>query len=288
MLPGHCKDVAVKEVHFELNSENISENIRGKSAYTRCEYYVLKHDDKTAVIEITKEDGSELFRPITSHRIVSLPEETIYLKDETIDVINIPAMAEVSKRYPDMTVVVEGKFGHVSFADKNSFVCMSVVDVVPPYPSKLSALVKTALESGMVEIPVTVEYENIDINELAENAVEDVILFPCKASGIKSGKKDYYLDQLPEIKEECVLIGCELSERIYNNVYKKEIKRIEMCPNKLSPKDNKKKIVKCCRIRNGHRIEGNTAIVPWGATVQEVADAINGLFSEEFVHNSSL
>lgn len=34
MLPEHCKDVAVKEVSFDLTEENISNNIKGKCAYT--------------------------------------------------------------------------------------------------------------------------------------------------------------------------------------------------------------------------------------------------------------
>lgn len=30
MLPGHCKDVAVKKVEFDLTAENIEREIQGK------------------------------------------------------------------------------------------------------------------------------------------------------------------------------------------------------------------------------------------------------------------
>lgn len=287
MLPEHCKDVAVKEVSFELTEEKIAENVKGKRAYTRCEYYVLRNGGDTAVVGITKADGVELFRPIISHEIVSMPKDTIYLKDEDINVINQPAMAEVSQSYPDKTVVVEGKFGHVSFTSPGMILSLDVLDVVPPYPSKLSSLVKTALDSGMIDLPVVAEYSDIDINRLAQTVQHGSILFPCRASGLHSDKKDYYLDQLPEIKEKCTLIGCELSERIYRSIYNEKIERVEMCPRKLAPNDGKKRIVKCCKIKNGHKIEGSLAMVPWGATVKEVIDAVNDLFSADSSHSSS-
>lgn len=99
MLPGHCKDVAVKEVPFALTAENIAKNIEGQRAYTRCEYYVLRHQEETAVIHITKAAGPELFRPILTHEIISLPATTLYLRDPEVDVINMPAMAEISQQY---------------------------------------------------------------------------------------------------------------------------------------------------------------------------------------------
>ncbi len=286
MLPEHCKDVAVKEVPFELTEENISECIKGKSAYTRCEYYVLRNGSDVAVVSITKADGVELFRQIISHEIISMPENTIYIKDEEVNVINQPAMAEISQQYPDKTVVVEGKFGHVSFTSPGGILNLDVLDVVPPHPSKLSSLVKTALDSGMIDLPIVAEYSDIDINRLAEDVKNNAVLFPCKASGLQSSKKDYYLDQLPEIAEKCTLIGCELSERIYRSIYHEKIERVEMCPRKLAPNDNKKRIIKCCKIKNGYKIDGNLAMVPWGATVKEVIDAVNALFSADSSRNS--
>lgn len=286
MLPEHCKDVAVKEVSFDLTEENISNNIKGKCAYTRCEYYVLRNGNDTAVLSITKADGIELFRPIISHMIISMPEDTVYLKDEKINVINQPAMAEISQHYPDKTVVVEGEFGHVSFTAPGKPLRLNVLDVVPPYPSKLSSLVKTALDSGMIDLPIVAEYSDLDVNILAKAVNDDAVLFPCKASGIRSDKKDYYLDQLPEINEKCTLIGCELSEKIYHSIYNEDIERIEICPRKLAPQDDQKRIVKCCKIKNGHKLDGNCVIVPWGATVKEVIDAINDLFLADSSHNS--
>ena len=279
MLPGHCKDVAVKEVDFPLRQEEIARRIRGKKAYTRCDHYVLMNGEDLAVVKVTKAEGKELFRPIIAHEVLSLPSDTVLVRDPEVDVLNSPAMAKMSLGHPGKTVVVEGQFNHVSFVAPGEVLELEVLDVVPPSPSKLSVLVERALASGMVDLPVVPAYREIDLNELAKGVRTEGVLFPCKASGLKSEKKMFYLDQVPTIDANVTLVGCDLSGRIYRSLYRSEVPRIEMCPQELAPGDGKKRLVKCCKVRNGHQIKGDMAIVPWGATVQEVADAITALFS---------
>lgn len=279
MLPGHCKDVAVKKVDFDLTAENIEREIQGKKAYTRCDHYVLRHGDDVAVVAITKAEGMGLFRPIVSHRILALPDDVDLVIDPTVDVINPSSMAKVAEAHPGRTVVVEGLFDHVSFVMPDEIIHLDVLDVVPPRPSKLSVLVERALLSGLVHFPVVPRYEEIDLNELAADVKTPAAVFPCEASGLTSGRKAYYLDQLPDVGEEATLVGCDLSARIYRTLYHGDIPRIEMCPQELAPRDGRKRLVKCCRVREGYQIKENLAIVPWGATVQEVADAINALLT---------
>ena len=279
MLPGHCKDVAVKKVGFDLTAENIEREIQGKKAYTRCDHYVLRHGNDVAVVAITKAEGKELFRPIIGHRVLALPDEVDMVVDETVDVINPSAMAKVAEAHPGRTVVVEGLFGHVSFVMPDEIVRLDVLDVVPPRPSKLSVLVERALLAGLVHFPVIPHYEEIDLNELLSNIGTAAVIFPCEASGLNMERKVYYLDQVPDVAEEATLVGCDLSGRIYRTLYHRDIARVEMCPQELVPRDGRKRLVKCCRVRDGYQIKDDLAIVPWGATVQEVADAINALLT---------
>lgn len=279
MLPGHCKDVAVKKVEFDLTAENIEREIQGKRAYTRCDHYVLRHGDDIAVVAITKAEGKELFRPITDHRILALPGDVDLVVDPTVDVINPSSMARVADAHPGRTVVVEGLFGHVSFVMPNEIVRLDVLDVVPPRPSKLSVLVERALLSGLVHFPVVPRYEEIDLNELASGVRTPAIIFPCEASGLSSERKVHYLDQVPDVVDEATLVGCDLSGRIFRTLYHRDIARVEMCPQELAPREGRKRLVKCCRVREGYQIKDDLAIVPWGATVQEVADAINALLA---------
>lgn len=279
MLPGHCKDVAVKEVDFPLTREDIAREIAGKKAYTRCDHYILSNGTELAVVRVRKAEGKELFRPIVEHEVIALPDSTVFVDDPSVDVLNAPAMAAVSQMHPGRTVVVQGQFNHISFVQPGDIRELQVLDVVPPSPSKLSVLVKRALESGMVDLPVVPEYREIDLNLLAREVSTESVLFPCQASGLTSEKPMLFLDQVPVVDREVTLVGCDLSARIYRSLYHQEVQRIEMCPQVLAPNDERKRLVKCCKVREGHQVKGNLAIVPWGATVREVADAITALFS---------
>ncbi len=279
MLPGHCKDVAVKDVSFPLTRENIDRAIEGKRAYTRCDHYVLRNCEDLAVVRVVKEEGKELFRPIVEHEVVSLPQTTVFIQDDSVDVINAPSMARIAQRHPGMTVVVQGLFNHISFIEPTEVLELMVVDVVPPSPSKLSVLVERALVSGLIDLPVVPSYHEIDLNEKVQEVTTEGVLFPCQASGLVATGMVYYLDQMPMMSGDVTLIGCDLSARIYRSLYPRDVERIEMCPQELAPRDGRKCLVKCCKVRDGFQIKDGMAIVPWGATVLEVAGAINALFS---------
>lgn len=278
MLPGHCKDVAVKDVDFPLTKEDIDHEVEGKKAYTRCSYYVLRNGEDMAVVRVVKKDGKELFRPIVAHEIISLPHETVFVREDDVDVINPPSMARIAVLHPGKTVVVQGLFGHISFIEPYVPLELQVLDVVPPYPSKLSVLVEKALESGLVSHPIIPMCSEIDINGLVNEVPTRGTLFPCQSSGLRSEGPVFYLDQMPSITGDVTLIGCDLSERIHRSLYRDRVERIEMCPQELAPHDGKKRLVKCCKVSQGFQVKGDTAVVPWGATMIEVANAINALF----------
>ncbi|MGD0056426.1 MAG: hypothetical protein ABSB83_01035 [Methanomassiliicoccales archaeon] len=279
MIPGHCKSVSIRNVAFPLTVDDIGKHVEGKKAYTRTEYLILRNGEDLAVIRIEKENGVPLFRPITHFEIVSLPPDTIYVEDQSIDVLNASQMAKLSREHEQKTVVVSGMFNHVSFVKDERGLELRVMDVVPPYPSKLAVLVEKALDSFLIEFPVVPMVEHIDLNDFAKNIETPGIIFPCRASGITTGKSVHFLDETPQIVEECTLVGCDLSRRIFSSTYRKEIVQVNMCPRDLAPKDGFPRIVKCCKIKEGYELDGSTAIVPWGATVKEVAEAVRALLN---------
>jgi len=280
-MPGHCKNVSVREVDFPLTPEGISEHIKSKKAYTRTENLILRNGDQWAVLWVKKKDGMDLFRPIIDYSILSLPRDTVFMVDESIDVLNASQMARIASRNKGKMVVVQGMFGHVSFVKHERDMDLRVLDVVPPSPSKMSVLVELALASYLSEMPIVPLYEEVDINDLARSAETKAVVFPCKASGLRSERETFFLDQTPDLPEDLTLIGCDLSRRIIQSLYKRDVKRISMCPRDLVPRDGNKRIVKCCRVREGYEIEGNLAVVPWGATVREVSEAIQALFKSD-------
>jgi hypothetical protein len=186
-------------------------------------------------------------------------------------------MARIALDHPGKTVIVRGMFNHVSFASSEEVIELRVMDVVPPRPSKLLTLLEKAFAAGLIDLPVVPVLEEMDLNKLERGVKTDVVIFPCRASGMLSKRKVLYLDETPKVEGDATLVGCDLSRRIFKSIYKKDLKFVNMCARDLKPDDGRKRIVKCCKVRDGFEIEGETAIVPWGATVKEVADAVNAL-----------
>lgn len=277
MNPDHCKDVSLRHVDFSLTRDNIAINLEGKKAYTRTDFMILKHEEEVAVIRVIKERGKDLFRPISGYQIVSIPDETVYVRDEGIDVLNASHMARKARQHPGKTVVVSGMFNHVSFLQEENLLDLFVVDVVPPSPSKLSVLAERAFSTGLVDLPIVPHYRDIDLNELEKEVSTKAVMFPCRASGLESARDVYFLDETPVLAQEVTLIGCDLSRRIFNSVYRKEPRSLDMCPRNLAKKEGKT-LVKCCSVKEGFVIDGEVASVPWGATVLDVVGAINSLF----------
>ncbi|MDR0334331.1 MAG: hypothetical protein LBH69_00370 [Methanomassiliicoccaceae archaeon] len=276
----HCKDVSVRDVSIELNRQNIASLMSGWTAYTRAEHLILRNGNDHAVIKLIKENKLELFKKVIDFKIVSLPADTVFIDAPDADVVNIPALASVQDKFPNKTVIVRGMFSHISFVSGMESMRLNVVDSIPPSPSKLGVLVRAALSTGFIEHPIVADDVIIDMAERVKEVRTEAVMFPCRVSGLTADIPVYFLDEAPRIDHNVTLIGCDLSERIFRSLYKRDVPFINVCPMDHIPGGNVKTIVKCCRIKEGHRIDGNTAKVPWGATVPEVVNAINDLFSE--------
>jgi hypothetical protein len=75
------------------------------------------------------------------------------------------------------------------------------------------------------------------------------------------------------------LIGCSLSARIFKAVYGVEPDMINMCPQDIAREKGLKGpiLMKCCKVKEGHEVKGDVAIVPWGARASEVTGALKAI-----------
>jgi hypothetical protein len=187
-------------------------------------------------------------------------------------------MASLVLKNGGKVVVVSGMFNHVSFLKSDDIKRLRVLDVVPPRPSKLSVLVERALMTGLVEVPVVPEIVDIDLNDKERMVRTEAVMFPCRASGLRSEKRIYYLDETPDIEGDITLVGCDLSRRIFRSIYGYDAPSVDMCPRNLVVDDGTPTIIKCCKVKEGCELNRNVASVPWGATTLDVAAAIKALF----------
>lgn len=275
----HCKDVSLHEVDFPLTKESVDALMEGWRSYVRTDSLILKSGSDYAIVQLDKMPGKGLFRELRGHSIISLPEDTVYVEDPELDVLNLPAMAEIQAEHPGKAVVVRGMFSHISYVKDLDPIRLVVVDNVPPSPSKLGVLVRRALASGFVEHPIVVEERIIDMASKVPEVGTSAVMFPCRVSHLSADMPYYFLDDRPEPREDVTLIGCHLSRRIYNELYGRDVPFINVCPADYIRPDERT-IAKCCKVKQGHERDGSTVRVPWGATVPEIVDAINDLFSD--------
>ena len=276
----HCKDVSMHDVDIPLDREHISELMRGWTAYVRTDDLVLRNGDSYAVVRLVKSQEPGLFRKVVDFEILSLPEETVYVEEPDMDVLNTPALAALQARHPGKAVVVRGMFSHINFIKDIEPQRLMVVDNVPPSPAKLGVLVDVALGSGFVDHPIVKEERIIDMAEKVSEVRTGAVMFPCRVSNLHADIPFCFLDDAPEDPGDVTLIGCHLSQRIFRSLYDRDVPFVNVCPADFV-EPGVKTIVKCCKVKQGHELDGDVVRVPWGATVPEVVDAINALFSPD-------
>jgi len=283
MFPSHCKEVSVRSVDFELTEDNIRRFLSGKRAYIRTRFYVFNFRSEWAVAEVEKTDTNSVLKDIKSVRVLSLPGETAFVDDPSLEVLSASVMCALQRKMDAKCVVVRGRSEHISFFLEEAPKTLTIFDVVPPSPSKLVGMVDSVLESDLQDVCVSYSVVEADLNEIAGAVTTGAVMFPCRASGLKSTLRTHYLDETKDLSEdqlsEVTLIGCSLSARIFKAVYGREPKLVNMCPKDLAKARGVSGpvLVKCCRVKEGFALEGQIAVVPWGARTSDVSAALRAI-----------
>lgn len=283
MFPSHCKEVSVKTVDFELTEDNIRRFLRGKKAYLRTRYYVFNSGREWAVALIVRKQSNDILQEIASIQVLSLPKDTAFVQDPELDVLSASSMGAIRESAGTKCVIVKGKAEHISFFIEEPPYELTIFDVVPPAPSKLVGLVRTSLETDLQDRYVRFRVLEVDLNSLSKKSECGITMFPCRASGLVSGKRVLYLDETPELTSDelnqVTLVGCSLSARIFKAVYGVEPRMINMCPQDMAQEMDVKGpvLIKCCKVKEGFEKKGDVGIVPWGARTADVTSALKAI-----------
>ena len=283
MFPSHCKEVSVKTVDFELTEDNIKRFLKGKKAYIRTRYYVFNSGREWAVALIVRKQSNDILQEIASIHILSLPKDTVFVQDPELDVLSASSMGAIRQSAGTKCVIVKGKAEHISFFIEERPYELTIFDVVPPAPSKLVGLVRTSLETDLQDRYVRFKVLDVDLNSLSKKSESGITMFPCRASGLVSGKRVLYLDETPELTsdelDQVTLVGCSLSARIFKAVYGVEPRMINMCPQDMAQEMGVKGpvLIKCCKVKEGFEKKGDVGIVPWGARTADVTSALKSI-----------
>ncbi len=287
VVPGAYRGVAIADVDVALDESSLARYFVGREAYRRSRWIVVNRKGdggrtEHAVIAVSRSDDRSLFAPISAVRLLSGPEQTALVTRPDIDTA-VPSQLARAAQDPAAAgaraVIVRGRYGHVSFILDPEPVRIRVVEVVPPVPAKLAEQARRILDVAEDLPPVVLDEQLFALSDVAPD--EGVILLPCRGSDIDMPGRDVsYLDQRPE-RRHWTLLGCARSVQIHQWFYgAAPATTVDLCPRNLPVAGTGPVLTKCCLLEADVAIEAGRAIVPWGAGLGQVAEALRALARE--------
>jgi len=284
IMPSRYRQVSVAAVP-SLEPHDLVAWFTGREAYYRTRFVVARLDgdlERGALVELARDGSDELFSPAAGARVLASAEECGYVRDDAADPGIASHLARAAQRRPDRRcVVVEGRYRHVSFLLNAEPIRITVLDVVPPEPAKLADQVTRVLDSAEDLPPIAVNERIVDSRSLVTEPPPDGLVVPCRGGGIEiEGVALAHLDERPP-SAGSTLLGCERSQQIHRWFYGVEAERtIDWCPRRLIGADESVDglvLSRCCMLDEGLEGQGHTVMVPWGATLAEVHEALRSL-----------
>jgi hypothetical protein len=276
------RGLSVQEVDIPLTRPAIEALLRSRDIYRRTAYLVLRHDGETALVAVRPADPRPLFSPVAELRVLSGPGTTAWITDPAADVGNATALAQAAAQHQRdgvLSYVIQGKFEHVNFIWRPAPVQVRVTEVVPPHPPKLLAMAEQVVSYDEDLPPVQLILDAVDVQDLMASHRASHYLLPCRGSGIPpAGRAVSFLDTHPPYQPDWLLIGCERSRQFHQHFYRTEPQQADLCPRARAGRpDDGLLLTKCCLLERGIDVDGATAVVPWGANLDEVRAALRAL-----------
>jgi len=286
VLPSRYRQVALSTGLESLDSAWLEHHFVGREAYMRTRFIVARCGEDTALVEVERPASSELFSRIEHARVLAGAVKCRYVVAPNIDVGIASQLAAVAMDHRDAScIVVEGRYSHVSFILNPDPLVLHVLDIVPPFPSKLLDQVQRVLDMAEGLPPVVVVPRLIDSRSQLTDTCDPLptqVLVPCRGSGIEfEGTTVSYLDERPPIAE-WTLLGCERSHQIHHWFYGSSPPTVDICPKRfLGGGDDKDAaghiLTRCCLLQEGVEERPRATFVPWGSSLVEVRTAIEAI-----------
>jgi hypothetical protein len=277
--PDRYREVSVTDVEVPLTSEALRDLLISRPVYRRTRYIVARHGGEAALVEVDKQASDALFWDVLAVRLLAGADETAWVIDPSLDP-GIPSdLARVAATRPDVRcVVLEGRYGHISFVLDSAPVRLHVLDVAPPHPAKLLDQVERVLGTAE-ELPgILVLPHVVELGDLAPAGASGDYLLPCRGSGMEvPGTTVHYLDEVPP-RQDWTLLGCARSRAIHDFLYDGDVRQVDTCPRALAkavdlaPGDWL--LTKCCLLEEHVETEGHTIVVPWGTSIGQLRGAL--------------
>ena len=273
VVPSAYRGVSVSH---ERGMDGLRDHFLGREAYRRTRFIVARDDaGATAVLRVEKESTGPLFSPIVDVEVLAGPDECAYVEDPLTDTAVPSELARVAAGVAGArAVVVKGRYEHVSFIVNPAPLHLVVQEVLPPEPAKLLDQVRRLLAVAEDLPPILPVADAVTFADLAAAAPAQRYLLPCGGSGVAvAGAATAYLDQRPP-REPWTLLGCARSRDIHEWFYGDRPPGVEMCPRARPHDPGTAVLTKCCLLEDRIDRDGDRVVVPWGATLGQVGEAL--------------
>ena len=293
LVPAQYREVSVAEVPVPLEEGALRAYLTGRDVYRRTRYVIARNGAACMLAEVGKQSEQPLFSPVTSVTVLARAEETALVEAPDVDTAVPTQLARAAAGHAPSArcVIVRGRYGHVSFILDPAPVRIRVLEVVPPWPPKLVDQLRRVLDVAEDLPPVELVPELVDLRDLAARRPAERYLFPCRAG---QGARDQallapgrttppsppaakvsYLDEIPP-REPWTLVGCARSRAIHDWFYGDEVPQVDMCPRNLAGPDDAggPRLTKCCLLEDRVACDGDTVIVPWGASLAQISEGL--------------
>lgn len=272
------RGLSVQETEIPLDAAPVRDHLLGRRVYRHTEFILLVNRGDRALVQV--EHGfAQLLEPVTDVRLIASGNEVAFIWAPGVDTANATQMTRAARAdgRRARVFIVEGMFQHVNFIFEPAPIPIAVLDVVPPEPPKLIEMARRVIEFDEELPPIDLRGVCVDMERIAELAPAAAFLFPCKCSGLRLRGGVAFLDSAPPERDDWTLVGCERSRQLHTALYGREPAEIRtMCPRAhVGSLPEGRALVKCCLLERGLELDGpDRVVVPWGASLTEVRDAL--------------
>ena len=278
-VPDRYREVSVTDVDVPLELEPLRALLTSRPVYRRTRYMLVRRDGEVALVEVHTSTTTPLFCDVDDITMLAGVSDTIWLHRPGLDV-GIPSdLIKAAAETPDVRcVVVEGRYGHISFVLDPTPVRLHVLDVAPPWPAKLLDQVERVLATaedlpGVLPVPHVVALPDLLPAQPAAH-----YLLPCRGGTMEvPGAEVSYLDEVPP-HQDWILLGCARSRAIHDALYAGTVPQVDTCPRNLANSVRLEPgavlLTKCCLLEEHVEVDGQTVVVPWGASFGQLREAL--------------
>ena len=279
VVPSAYRGVSVTHSTDSFTWESLTAHFTGREVYRRTRFLVVHEPNGVWLATVQRADPVPLFSPVTSVEILADPTECTFVTDASIDTAIPSNLARAAANHaPEAkAVVVEGLYSHISFILNPQPLNIHVTEVIPPTPAKLFDQVRRLLEVAEDLPPIVAHLDALTLDSFGSTIPSGHYLLPCRGSDTEIiGARTSYLDQRPD-REDWTMVGCERSAQIHEWFFGDRPPMVSFCPREREGSSGTATITKCCLLEESIEIENGRVVVPWGASLVDIREAINEL-----------